>query len=368
MERHSIFDIQRLGIIMSPDPSRPEEVEGVLNPAAARGPDGQLYLFPRIVGSGNYSRIGIARVVFDANGDPVGVERLGYALEPTEAYELRPEQGTGGCEDPRVTFIAALRRYVMAYAAWGPSGPRLALAVSKDCLSWERLGLVKYEHEPELLVDFNAYDNKDGAFSPEVVIRPDGTACFGFIHRPMYTAREHAPLGIEKPLPSIWVSFCDAGKAMRDVSALTRVHGHRLGIDPAHPWEHLRIGGGPPPFRTHLGMMLIYHGVSGELAKGSEGGNVVNYSAGVVFFETGSDGGIHYRSDVPIMIPETAEETSGVVNNVVFPTGLDDRGDGVIDIYYGMADLHIGAARMRLPDALPPLAMEAAEKVGIAHP
>jgi len=33
----------------------------VLNPAAVRAHDGQLYLFPRLVARGNYSRIGIVR-------------------------------------------------------------------------------------------------------------------------------------------------------------------------------------------------------------------------------------------------------------------------------------------------------------------
>ena len=82
------FALQRLGMMMEPEPGNPQEVEGVLNPAAARGPDGQLYLFPRLVARGNYSRIGIARVQFNAAGDPVGVERLGIALEPEAAQAL----------------------------------------------------------------------------------------------------------------------------------------------------------------------------------------------------------------------------------------------------------------------------------------
>ena len=53
----SPFKVERLGIVMRPDPSREDEVEGVLNPGAARGPDGELYLFPRLVGKNNYSRI-----------------------------------------------------------------------------------------------------------------------------------------------------------------------------------------------------------------------------------------------------------------------------------------------------------------------
>ena len=92
------FKLRRLGMLMEPEPGNPLEVEGVLNPAAVRGPDGDLYLFPRLVAKGNYSRIGIARVRFNETGDPAGVERLGIALEPEADYERRPD-GSGGCED-----------------------------------------------------------------------------------------------------------------------------------------------------------------------------------------------------------------------------------------------------------------------------
>src|SRR5665647_3454763 len=81
--------LKRLGQMMEPEPGNPMEVEGVLNPAAARGPDGKLYLFQRLVAKGNYSRIGIARVLFNDDGDPYGVERLGISLEPEADYELR---------------------------------------------------------------------------------------------------------------------------------------------------------------------------------------------------------------------------------------------------------------------------------------
>src|SRR5277367_634472 len=108
------FQLQRLGMLMEPEPDNPFEVEGVLNPAVARGTDGELYLFPRLVAKGNYSRIGIARVQFNKAGDPSGVERLGIALEPETDYERRSD-GSGGCEDPRITFVEPLGRYVMTY-------------------------------------------------------------------------------------------------------------------------------------------------------------------------------------------------------------------------------------------------------------
>ena len=103
------FHLQRLGLVMEPESGNPHEVEGVLNPAAVRGRDGQLYLFPRLVAQGNYSRIGIARVRFNEGGDPIGVERLGIALEPEADYERRAD-GSGGCEDPRITYIEPLAK------------------------------------------------------------------------------------------------------------------------------------------------------------------------------------------------------------------------------------------------------------------
>jgi beta-1,2-mannobiose phosphorylase / 1,2-beta-oligomannan phosphorylase len=125
------FELQRLGILMEPQPGDPHEAEGVLNPAVARGPDGKLYLFPRLVARGNYSRIGIARVRFNEAGDPEGVERLGVALEPETDYECGID-GRGGCEDPRVTFVEPLQRYLMTYTARTPRGPRIAAACSTD--------------------------------------------------------------------------------------------------------------------------------------------------------------------------------------------------------------------------------------------
>ncbi|MCO5947514.1 hypothetical protein [Mucilaginibacter flavidus] len=70
------FNLKRIGIIMRPEPGNELEIKGVLNPAAIRGPDGDLYLFPPLVGKGNYSRI--AKVMFDEKGDPVAVKRLGH--------------------------------------------------------------------------------------------------------------------------------------------------------------------------------------------------------------------------------------------------------------------------------------------------
>ena len=51
--QRELGQLQRLGIIMEPDLADPRDAGGVLNPAATRGPDGALYLLPRLVGAGN---------------------------------------------------------------------------------------------------------------------------------------------------------------------------------------------------------------------------------------------------------------------------------------------------------------------------
>ena len=69
---------------------------------------------------------------------------MGTALQPVKDYE-RGAAGRGGCEDPRITFVEPLRRYVMTYTALSPDGPRIAIAVSEDLFHWSRLGLARFE-------------------------------------------------------------------------------------------------------------------------------------------------------------------------------------------------------------------------------
>src|SRR5207249_3342175 len=149
------YRLERLGVVMEPLAADLQEAEGVLSPASARGPDGDLYLFPRMVARGNFSRIRRARVIFDKDRRPTGVERLGVVLEPDEAWEQNAV--TAGVEDPRITFINTLEAYVMAYAAYGPLGPRIGLAISRDLVSWKRLGPVSFGYQPSMRTDLNLY-------------------------------------------------------------------------------------------------------------------------------------------------------------------------------------------------------------------
>jgi predicted GH43/DUF377 family glycosyl hydrolase len=336
---------------MEPSAGEAREVEGVLNPASARSPDGDLYLFPRLVARGNFSRIGRARVIFDKSGKPVGVERRGVVLEPDEAWERNPV--TAGVEDPRVVFIPGLSVYLMTYTAYGPLGPRIGLAVSRDLVKWQRLGPVSFAYDSSLKTDMNLYPNKDAMFFPEPVPGPDGRPTYAMLHRPMWNLSPDSasvglplPAGVTDPRQSIWISFVAADVVDRDVRALTRLDQHRQVAQPQQPWEATKIGGGTPPIRIPEGWLIIHHGVTKGQA--GPGGRVpVRYVAGAMVLDPQDVSRVLSRSEFPLLEPETQEEREGIVDSVVFPTAIDVRDGGEADVYYGMADFRIGAARLR---------------------
>lgn len=338
-DSQTLYGVERLGVIMGPDPGDPREAEGVLNPAGTTAPDGSYYLYPRLVGAGNYSRIGVARLQRDAHGRPCGVDRLGIALEPETAYELvRP--GVGGCEDPRVTYVPYRDIYVMAYVALGPVGPHIAFAISRDARTWERRGLVDLCSLDGL---FNRYANKDAILLPDPVRAPDGTAALALLHRPMYEGPEGPlplPNGVVDERFSIWISYCPLTSLGwidgQDVPAFTQ---HCLITTPQGQWESYRIGGGTVPLRTPAGWLTFYHGV--ELLPGGER----CYRAGALLLDGDDPRLVRGRSDTPIFGPDTDDERTGVVANVVFPTAVDIR-DGGLDLFYGMADSRIGVAHL----------------------
>ncbi len=349
------FELKRRCTIMKPEKGNEMEVEGVLNPAVARGPDGELYLFPRLVAKGNYSRIGVVKVKFSDDGDPLSVERLGIALEPEADYEKRPDGG-GGCEDPRITYVEPLKHYVMTYTAFSPNGPRIALARSTDLIHWERLGLATYA--PYEKIEFNGINNKDACLFPCAMTSPHGHSSIAMLHRPLFPGTRpedtrHHPFDreIREHHECIWISYSHIHKNGTTLNHLPKFVSNSPLAIPVADWEKLKIGAGTPPVLTKLGWLIVYHGVHETEPK------KLSYSAGIMILDKHNPTKIRYRSHEPIMKPDSPDEKIGAIGNVVFPTGIDCRSDigqpNRFDIYYGMADDMIGVASLTIPDKLP---------------
>ncbi|MBV9270709.1 MAG: glycosidase [Candidatus Eremiobacteraeota bacterium] len=341
-------EVERLGTILEPN-GDPTEAEGTLNPASARDREGRLLLYPRDVAEGNISRVGLVRAKEFAGKNVF--ERSGFALEPHASYELRPHPGYG-CEDPRVTFIPALDKYVMAYTAFGPQGPRIAVAVSSDGYTWQRIGLLRFD-KPGMHIG----DDKDAAFFPEPVISPAGVESLALYHRPMLhisavDGRAAIPMIERMPFhdrESIRMAYIPLAPVLEDIRNILDVSESVMVMSPNDEWGSLKLGAGTPPVRIDEGWMSLYHAV--DVLDSSSPKPKLRYSAGLMIHDLEHPHHIIYRSPQPILMPERESELRGIVDNVVFPTAIDPRPDlgaRVFDFYYGMADWAIGAARLTL--------------------
>jgi predicted GH43/DUF377 family glycosyl hydrolase len=322
----------RRGVVLTPETANPYEAGGVLNPAVALY-DGLTYMLYRAVAVDppNYSRILIATCCLTPT-DKIEVTRLHkIALEPEEPYELWADGNGGGVEDPRITKLNDI--YYMTYVAYGTvdgiTAPRIAFARSRNLIHWQRMGLIRFSPlevtagDRILRFDLNAVPNKDAVLFPKLI---DGRYCM--LHRPMFDPATGVP-------QSIWISW--SGDLMNWTD-------HRLVLAPELPWERLKVGAGTPPILTSEGWLVFYHGVEGTDNADPER----RYHAGVLLLDLKDPAKILYRSPRPVLSPESAEETTGVVNNVVFPSGAVIQPNGQIEVYYGMGDRAIGLSTTRL--------------------
>ena len=336
----SALAMRREGILLRPEPGLASEAGGVLNPTVYEA-GGRLWMMYRAVAGvpENFSTLALAELIW--RGDRYEVRRADRpALAPAAPYELlAPAPGSvvgpgGGCEDPRVTRLED--DLWLCYTGYGGDRvPRIALAKSRDGRSWERVGLARFgllvvdTPDGPLPIDLNHVDNKDAMLFP---YRIGGRWCL--MHRPMFPASV-APRVC--PRQSIWVSFSDD---------LVHWDDHRLVAAPEHPWEKLKLGGGTQPVLTDAGWLIVYHGVEGE--KDADPNR--RYSAGIMVLDADDPSHVRFRSPAALLSPDAAEEKEGVVNNVVFPTGLWPAPDGDgWHVAYGMADWCIGLARLAGP-------------------
>jgi predicted GH43/DUF377 family glycosyl hydrolase len=304
-----------------------------------------------MVAPGNISRIGRFRAHEEQDGK-LTVDQTGFALEPEAPYEIRNESDGYGCEDPRVTYIAALDRYVMAYVAFGPHGPDVALAVSTDGDAWQRVGLMCLQKHRTRFAD------KDAAFFPEPVLSPRGIPSLALYHRPMLwpSLRKHGKAAtrvLSKRSPEhregIAIAYVSLDAVQKDLTKICEVvETHPLKL-PLATWGQVKVGGGTPPVRIREGWLALVHGVDKLSTK--NGKTCLRYCAGIIVQSATRLDQVLYRSPQPLFVPELPAEVRGKVGHVVFPTAIDPRpdvGDRVYDIYYGMGDRATGRGRLTL--------------------
>jgi predicted GH43/DUF377 family glycosyl hydrolase len=218
-------------------------------------------------------------------------------------------------------------------------------------------------------------DDKDASLFPVAIPNPSGHPELAMLHRPLFpgtrpeeTACYPTSREVDLDRESIWISYCSMALEALGPHRLSRFTSHHRLATPVSPWERLKIGAGTPPIMTRHGWLILYHGVS-EIPQPNASEHHLCYSAGLMVLSKEHPQAIRYRSAEPVLTPELPEECHGIVPNVVFPTGIDRRDDlgapDRLDVYYGMADNRIGAARLDVPDELPPEAVADAPGVKV---
>jgi predicted GH43/DUF377 family glycosyl hydrolase len=275
----------------------PYPAHTVFNAGATVLPDGTTLLLCRVEDRRGLSHLCAARSADGVSGwviDEVPTLRADPVNHPEELW---------GIEDPRITFVPELGRYVIAYTAFGKGGPGVSLALTEDFVTFERCGLVM---QP---------DDKDAALLPRRI-----GGMFALVHRPIADSGAH-----------VWISYSPD---------LRNWGGHQMML-PARRggwWDANKVGLSPPLIETERGWLMIYHGVRHNAA-----GSL--YRLGVALFDLERPERLLLRGDEWVFGPEAHYETTGDVNNVAFPCGYTIGKDGdTLNLYYGAADTSIAMA------------------------
>jgi len=310
------------------------EKEGVLNPAAIR--EGEyVHLFYRAVSECNISSIGYCRL----NGPLTVQERLDKPLlTPQLDFESH------GMEDPRIVKIEDL--YYLTYTAYDGVNALGALAVSKDLIHFDKLGLIvpqiTYDEFNRLTSSGNPINEKYHRYNHNNgIVEINGVNIFVWDKNVVFFPRKINGkfyfLHRIKPDVQIIVSINNMRELTMDFWQNYFLNLNEfIVLSPKYGHEADYIGAGCPPIETELGWLLIYHGVH-ESKKG------FIFSACAALLDLENPQKEIARLPYPLFKPEKKWERAGEVNNVCFPTGTV-LFDDTIYIYYGAADEQIACA------------------------
>lgn len=278
----------------------------MFNPGAIRLPSGETLLMVRVEDRRGHSHLTAAR-----SADGV----TNWQIEPQPTFLPMPDrypEELWGVEDARIVYLEGLDQYAMTYTAFSRSGPLVALAMTRDFVTFERHGSIM---SPE---------DKDAAFFP----RQFGGR-WALIHRPMPAIGN----------ANIWLSFSPDLRNWGENEVLLEAR------DGAW-WDAGRIGLSPQPIETAEGWLIVYHGVRRTPAGAL-------YRVGLALLDLDDPRRVLHRGDEWVVGPDTLYELAGDVPGVVFPSGaVLDGASGELRLYYGAADTCVALMTASIGDVL----------------
>jgi len=301
--------------IIEPRGTHHWEVEGTFNPAVVEDDEGTIHLLYRAIGKDGISRIGYAKSkdgmyftkrsnfpVFEPSrgeGMPDPDKVLGpHSYNP---YFYTSGGGWGGAEDPRLVRIDETI-YMMYVAFEGWSSMRIALT----SISVSDFKAGKWKWKKPRLISSPENRSKNWLLFPEKI-----NGKFAILH---------------SISPKVLIEYIDDIDKFDKIIYSPRPEGPQPGRN--KDWDYLLKGSGPPPLKTELGWLLLYHAL--------EKSDTSKYRLGAMILDKDDPTKILYRSSHPILSPDMHYENNGKPG-VVYASGALIRGDDLY-VYYGGAD------------------------------
>ncbi len=326
-----IHNVQRYHAnpVISPLPHSNWETNGTFNPAAVEDDEGCVHLLYRAIGDNGLSNIGHMRshdgFIFNKRSSfPVyqlGEEEIKTVSgKPENPKEYNPTLyysggGWGGHEDPRAVKIGS--RVYMTYVAFqGWESVRIALTsialkdLKNSQWNWKKPRLISPPNEV----------HKNWVLFPEKI-----NGKFAVLHAIS---------------PNILIDYLDDidNPSYKDIHIQSKPpQGGREKY-----WDNWVRGAGPPPVKTSIGWLLLYHAMDKK--------DPNKYKLGAMVLDFKDPTKILYRSPEPILSPDMHYENDGK-SGVVYASGAIIKNEQLL-LYYGGGDKHVCVAETPLDKLL----------------
>ena len=304
--------------VITPNPVVSWEAYATFNPAAVVK-YGKVFLLYRAEDAsgaqeigGHTSRLGLAE---SSDGLHFTRRRTPVLYPDTDAQ--RQYEWPGGVEDPRIVESED-GRYVLTYTQWNRDVPRLAVATSRDLISWTK-------HGPAFARVGGQYmrtESKSGA----ILSRIEGDR--------LIATRVNGKYWMYFGVPDLRIA---TSKNLLDWTPLEDSSGQAIKVLSARPsyFDSWLVEAGPPALLTGRGIVVLYN--AGSLPSRT-------YSAGQALFDANDPTKLIARSDSAFIKPtESYERTGQYTAGTTFVEALVPF-HGRWYLYYGTADSRVGVA------------------------
>lgn len=294
------------------------EAFATFNPAAVVR-DGKVFLLYRAEDAsgrleigGHTSRLGLAE-----SCDGFHFTRRSAPVLYPDTDAQRGNESPGGVEDPRVVETED-GTYVLTYTQWNRDVPRLAVATSRDLVTWTK-------HGPAFARaaggKYLAHESKSGA----ILTRRAGDH--------LIATRVNGKYWMYWGVPNIRIATSDNLTDWTPVEDAAGAAVQVLSPRPGH-FDAWLVEGGPPALLTPAGIVVLYNA----------GDSAHVYSAGQALFDPRNPLRLLARADTPFIHPtESYERTGQYVQGTTFVEGLVHL-QGRWLLYYGTADSRVAVA------------------------